>query len=73
MGDQFGGEKRMGMKGKKRKKKEMKERKKGKRKRGRERGRRPTGSSSVHRRYNCHNLSDQEQKLVYSTRATSTY
>ena len=70
MGDQFSGEKRKGMKGKKQ---EMKERKKGKRKRGRERGRRPTGSSSVHRRSNYHNLSDQELKPVYSMRATSMY
>ena len=57
---------------KERKKKGKKERKE-KRKRGRERGRRPMGYSSAHRRSDYQNLSDQELKLVYSTRVTSTY
>ena len=71
MGDKFRGEKEKGKK-RKRKEKERKERK-GKRENLRERGRRLTGSSSVHWRFNCQNLLNQELKLVYSTRATRRY
>ena len=54
---------------KKGKKKEREEGNKGKRKRGRERGRRPAGSSLVHRCSDAQNSSDQGVKFVYATRA----
>ena len=54
----------------KRKGKEGKKRKKGKIERNRKR---LAGSSSVHRRFHCQNLLNQELKLVYSTRAMRRY